>query len=157
MATYRFVTEWTIEAPIEAVWEVLFDTQDWPSWWAYVEAVVELEPGDETGLGARRHLTWKTRLPYKISFDARVTHVEPPVALEAAVSGEVDGSGRWTLSGDGTTTKVHYDWNVRTTKRWMEWLAPLARPVFAWNHNSVMKRGGEALARKLGARFLGMR
>jgi hypothetical protein len=29
----------------------------------------------------------------------------------------------------------------------MIWLEPLARPLFKWNHDAVMKQGGEALAR----------
>ena len=33
----------------------------------------------------------------------------------------------------------------------MNLLAPIARPVFAWNHDWVMKRGGEGLSRLLGA------
>jgi uncharacterized membrane protein len=156
MAAYDFVTVWRIVAPTEAVWDALFQIEQWPSWWDHVKSVVELEPGDENGLGARRHLIWRTRLPYELAFDAQVTHVERPSALEAIVNGDVEGSGRWTLFRDGAVTKVRYDWNVRTTKRWMDWSAPLARPIFEWNHDSVMERGGEALARKLGASFLGM-
>ena len=33
-------------------------------------------------------------------------------------------------------------------------LAPLARPVFAWNHHGVMRAGGEGLARRLGVRLV---
>ncbi|MCA1656715.1 MAG: polyketide cyclase, partial [Actinobacteria bacterium] len=33
-------------------------------------------------------------------------------------------------------------------------LAPLARPVFRWNHDVVMRQGGEGLADRLGARLL---
>jgi hypothetical protein len=36
----------------------------------------------------------------------------------------------------------------------MNWLGPLARPAFAWNHDVVMHAGGEGLARRLGARLL---
>ena len=43
-------------------------------------------------------------------------------------------------------TAVVYEWNVRTTKPWMNLLAPIARPVFAWNHDWVMRNGGEGLA-----------
>ena len=39
-----------------------------------------------------------------------------------------------------------YEWNVATTKAWMNLLAPLARPVFEWNHDWVMARGGEGIA-----------
>ena len=34
----------------------------------------------------------------------------------------------------------------------MKTLAPVARPVFEYNHNVVMRWGGEGLARRLGAR-----
>ena len=45
---------------------------------------------------------------------------------------------------------VRYDWNVVTTKPWMNLLAPVARPLFKWNHDAVMNWGAEGLARRLG-------
>ena len=33
----------------------------------------------------------------------------------------------------------------------MNLLAPVARPVFSWNHDELMREGGESLARRLGA------
>jgi hypothetical protein len=43
---------------------------------------------------------------------------------------------------------------VRTTKRWMNLAAPLARPVFRWNHDWVMRNGAEGIAELLGCRLL---
>jgi hypothetical protein len=51
-------------------------------------------------------------------------------------------------------TAVLYDWEVSSTKRWMNLLGPLGRPVFEHNHDVVMSWGGEGLARRLGARLL---
>ena len=49
-----------------------------------------------------------------------------------------------------------YEWNVATTRQsGVNLVAPVARPIFAWNHDWVMARGGEGLARRLGARLLG--
>jgi hypothetical protein len=36
----------------------------------------------------------------------------------------------------------------------MNLLAPVARPFFAWNHDVVMRWGGEGLSRLVGARLL---
>ena len=36
----------------------------------------------------------------------------------------------------------------------MNLLAPIARPIFAVNHDWVMRGGGEGLAKLLGARLL---
>ena len=44
-------------------------------------------------------------------------------------------------------TAVVYEWNVSTTKPWMNLLAPIARPLFAWNHDWVMRNGGPASRR----------
>jgi hypothetical protein len=65
--------------------------------------------------------------------------------MEGDAVGELTGTGRWRLFEQGGTTAVTYEWNVRTTKAWMNALAPVARPIFEWNHDYVMRRGGEGL------------
>ncbi|MEW5961845.1 MAG: polyketide cyclase, partial [Chloroflexota bacterium] len=93
-------------------------------------------------------------LPYRLTFDMQTTRIEPLLALEGIASGELEGTGRWRFSTDGPLTIVHYDWQVHTTKRWMNWLAPLAGPIFRWNHDVVMRQGGHGLARLLDARLV---
>jgi hypothetical protein len=36
----------------------------------------------------------------------------------------------------------------------MNLLAPLARPIFEWNHDVIMRQGGEGLARLLDVRLV---
>ena len=155
MAAYSFVTHWRVRAPIEAVWEEIFHSERWASWWTGLVSVVELEPGGANRLGCVRRFTWKGALPYTLVVEMRVTRVEPPATLESAASGELEGRGLWSLSSDGDVTKVRYDWNVCTNKRWMNLLAPLARPLFAWNHDVVMRGGEQGLKRLLEGRTYG--
>lgn len=145
MAEYAFVTLWWFDAPREAVWERIARPLEWPGWWRGVERVEEIEPGDGNGLGSLRRYTWKSRLPYRLVFDLRTTRVERPRLLEGTATGELEGTGRWTLREEDGGTSVRYDWVVRTTKPWMELLAPLARPLFEWNHDVVMRWGEEGL------------
>jgi hypothetical protein len=93
-------------------------------------------------------------LPYRLSFDARTTRIEAPHLLEARVSGDLAGHGRWTFSHDAGITTVRYEWCVHTTKTWMNVIAPLTRSVFADNHHALMRKGGEGLARLLNARLV---
>ena len=79
-----------------------------------------------------------------------MTRVQPPSELAAEVSGELAGTGRWTLSPSGDGTLVRCNWDIRTTRPWMNLVAPLARPVFSWNHDELMREGGRSLARQLG-------
>ena len=51
-------------------------------------------------------------------------------------------------------TAVLYEWHVQTTKRWMNLLGPVARPVFEYNHDVVMRWGGEGLAGDLDCNLL---
>src|SRR5262249_32625073 len=73
---------------------------------------------------------------------------------EADAVGELEGIGRWRLFEQNGATAVLYEWNVSTTRQWMNLVAPIARPIFEWNHDWVMARGGEGIARLLGCRLL---
>jgi uncharacterized protein YndB with AHSA1/START domain len=151
MPDYHFVSTWRIQAPVEKVWEEIFHTERWPDWWKYVRRVDQLDPGDAGGVGRRQHLVFSTRLPYRLGFDVQARRVEPPSLLEAGATGELEGVGRWTLTPDDGGTLVRYNWDVRTTRWWMNLAAPVARPLFRWNHDALMREGGESLARRLGA------
>ena len=116
--------------------------------------MVELQPGDETGVGSHSRLTWRSKLPYDLVFEARTRTVVKPRLIEAEADGELVGEGRWRLFEQDGVTAVLYEWNVSTAKRWMNALAPALGPVFAWNHNWVMRNGGTGLAELLGCRLL---
>lgn len=155
MAEFSFVTEWRISAPLQAVCDAVSECKHWPSWWQGVEEVREVDPGDATGLGSVRRFTWRGRLPYRLTFYVRVTRIVPLTELEGVASGEVEGIGRWRFFAEESgTTRVRYEWRVRTNRGWMNVLAPLARPVFKWNHDEAMRRGAEGMARWLNARLL---
>ena len=154
MKTYSFVTIWRVDAPIESVWNEIYHSKDWPAWWKGVESVVEISKGDEAGVGSVHRYTWKSKLPYRLSFDMKTIRIEPPLLLEGIALGELQGRGQWELSTQGSETIVRYDWNVETTKRWMNLLSPIARPLFEWNHNVVMGWGAKGLSERLGARVV---
>jgi uncharacterized protein YndB with AHSA1/START domain len=150
-AEFHLSTDWLLPAPVERVWDVLVRPEDWPSWWRAVEAVEPIAPGDADGIGAVRRFTWRTALPYRVAFAMRTVRLEKPRLIEGRAEGELDGVGRWTLTPAGHGAQVRYDWIVRISKPWMRLMAPLARPVFTWNHNKVMAWGFEDLQRKLRA------
>lgn len=150
MADYQFSTVWRVEASLQDVWDVFSHPAQWPEWWRSLERVVEIKKGDIQGVGALHRYTWKGVLPYRLTFDFSVLNILQYSLLEGAASGEVEGRGVWSFIDTGRETIVRYDWNVRTTIRWMNILAPLAAPVFRWNHDTVMREGAKGLARKLG-------
>jgi uncharacterized protein YndB with AHSA1/START domain len=152
MSSYSFLTTWVLDAPREAVYDAIHAVERWPEWWPGVVSVEKLADGTgHDGVGAVYRHRWRSVLPYTVGFDIETTRIERPALIEGRATGELVGTGRWQLIGeeDGPTT-VTYEWNVETTRAWMSLLAPVGRPVFAWSHNVVMRRGGEGLARRLG-------
>jgi carbon monoxide dehydrogenase subunit G len=150
MADYHYVSTWQLQAPIEQVWAALNDLEHLPAWYRGVQEAQELAPGDAQGIGRRVRYVIKGRLPLQLAFEATTTRSVPPRDQELRAEGELAGTGRWLLEQQGEVTTVRYHWDVRTTRPWMNLLAPLARPVFAWNTRGVMLQAGEGLAGFLG-------
>jgi hypothetical protein len=154
MAAYSFLTTWCVAAPIEPVWDLITASERYPEWWKGVRSVTELEPGGEYGLGALSRFVWRSRLPYSLQFDMRVTRAEHPHLLEGYASGELEGVGICRLYEGAAGTAIVYDWDVSTTARWMNRLALLARPAFVYNHDYVMRQGAHGLASQLGTELV---
>src|SRR5262245_10420387 len=138
---YELVTRWRIAAPVDAVWALLMKPEDWPHWWKGVVAVRVLEPGDADGISAVRRMTWRSALPYELTFDMRTVRVDKHRLIEGIAFGELTGRGQWTLTPTTDGVDVRYDWIVEATKPWMRTLAPVAKPLFSWNHGVVMNWG----------------
>jgi len=156
LAEYRFLTTWLLEAPRERVWDAIYESERWPEWWHGVLEADKLEEGDADVVGQYGRYVWKSKLPYKLEFFVRTTNVDKPHLLEGNASGELAGVGRWRLFERDGVTAALYEWNVRTTRSWMNLLSPIARPIFAVNHDYVMRNGGQGLAKLLGVPLLAL-
>ena len=156
MTTYSFVTHWRAEAPIDIVFDTIADADAWPEWWRGVRAATMIERTDDGqsngGVGTRYRFEFRSRLPYSLTFELVVIEVDRPTLLVGRASGELEGGGRWTLRPDGDATDVTYEWDVRTTRWWMNLVRPLARPLFERNHDVIMEWGRIGLARRLNTR-----
>jgi carbon monoxide dehydrogenase subunit G len=153
-AHYRFLTTWLVDVPIEPVWDVIYAIERWPEWWPGVRSVTELFPGDGDGEGTVYRQVWRSKIPYAVRFDVTVAKVRKPNLIVAEAVGGLEGTGTFRLFDAPLGTAVTYDWAVATTKAWMNVVAPIGRPLFAWNHHAVMKQGGVGLARVLGTELV---
>lgn len=146
MASYRLTTTWLLGAERERVFALIRDFERWPDWWPGVEEV-SLD-------GDTMEQVWRSRLPYAVRFRAIVDEIEPPSRIDGRVEGALRGAGHCRLEAVPEGTRIDFELSVETTEAWMNLLAPLARPVFVWNHDHLMRRGGEGMARHLGAPLL---
>ncbi|MEU0004958.1 SRPBCC family protein [Streptomyces sp. NPDC006314] len=142
---YRFLSLWSLPAPPTAVYAVLERPEDYPRWWPQVRAATRLDDG--TGV-----ITIRSVLPYDLTFTALQTRRDPAVGvLEVALSGDIEGWARWTLTVAGPGTLARYDQEVDVRKPLLRRLAVPGRPVFRANHRLMMRAGRRGLLRHLQA------
>ena len=151
---YSFVTRWQIRAPIEKVWNAIYESTEWPHWWKGVLNVKVIKENDAHGVNGVREYTWKSVLPYLLKFKMRLTEREDPKHMRGEAFGELEGVGIWMLEEKNGITYVQYNWDVFTNKRWMNYFSFLLKPLFKYNHDVVMRWGAEGLAKMLDAELV---
>jgi len=149
MSEYNFTTQWYFNHPVERVWEEIRLMDHWPEWWKYVRHVEKIRDGSKDEIGSVRRIQWSTALPYKITFDSELIALDYPRRMEGKAFGDLTGTGVWTFEPNAKGTHVRYDWKVKITKKWMNALEPILKPVYKWNHDKVMKSGYEGLVQRL--------
>ncbi len=147
MARYHFVTELRIGSDRQRVWDRIVEPLVWPSWWRWLKRVELRERGDAQRLGSRHLFAVGTALPYELWFELTVVRAAAPSQIEATATGDLEGAALFQLAEHtDESTEVVCTWVVETTKRWMNALAPFARPAFSRNHDVLMRDFGAGLA-----------
>ena len=157
MAHYKFESEWELEAPIDRVFELLTHPEDFQRWWPSVTDSRRLEEGDEDGVGAIAAYTLRSPVFYTMDFQAKALEVERPRRIHTLVRGDLIGTGTYELEQKEGRTMIRFLWYVSTTRRWMNVVAPVARPLFVWAHHHVMREGAAAMAAHFGGRLIGIK
>jgi len=151
---YKFITQWKIAAPINDVWYAIHASEKWRSWWKGVRLVKVIKENDVNGINGIRTYTWKSFLPYNLSFQMKLTEKKDFEFLKGVAFGELEGDGTWFFKEENGVTKVQYNWNVKTNKPWMNYFAFILKPIFKLNHDIIMRWGAEGLAKKLNTKLI---
>ncbi|MFD0274837.1 SRPBCC family protein [Kitasatospora sp. NPDC127111] len=144
---YRFRDTWRLPAPPAAVYAALEDVRRYPLWWPEIRAVRQTGTGSDSGEVLVRAL-----LPYQLVIGLETVRRDPAAGvLEAAMSGDLTGWSRWTVSADGTGSRVLFEEDTRPGKPLLRRLALPLHPLFRANHAVLMRRGRRGLAAYLTA------
>ncbi len=144
---FRFDESWEKPgANVQEVYGVLSRGELLPLWWkgVYLDAK-KLTAGDEPKVGDCIRARARGFLPYKLNFIVEAIELEPGRRVVVKTVGDFDG--RWSAILEQREGGVHVDiiWEVTVLRPILRLLAPLLRPVFAWNHRWTTPRGEKGL------------
>lgn len=158
-ARYHFLSDFTLTSSREAAWTTLLAVESWPAWWRWLKRTDIIRAAtSESGVGGiyRNHIGSPTG--YAFDFESEVADADRLRRIDLIMTGEIVGRIRFVLSdAPSGGTHVQYAQLVETPKRWMNLLAPIARPGFTWNHDRLMTDFGKGLARASGGELTSVR
>ena len=136
---YVFRSVWHVEAPVTDVLSVLDDLESYPAWWPEMREVHRIG-------GRRFEVVARSFLPYELRFvsEADAPQLDAGI-IDARLSGDMEGTVRWTVTASAGGAHLVYDQEVRTNKRLLNVMAPVARPGFRANHTLMMRHGQAGL------------
>ena len=137
---FSFRHQWSVQAPVDRVAEVLLDLEHYPEWWPQVIAVAKLD--DDTA-----RVLCRSRLPYTLDLVLSARE-RGPSHLRVDLDGDLVGWSTFDLTPSGDGTRVGYRQQVALADPWLGRLARLGGPVLRWNHARMMAGCREGLARR---------
>lgn len=153
-AQYHFLSRYSFEGDPGRVWDAIASVESWPRWWSWLQKVDVVRAGGDGGLGAVYRFTVRAPAGYGFVYETENVGAEPLHHIDVVSSGDIVGRGRLVLEATSVTVDVWFAWLVETPKRWMTVLAPIARPMFTWNHDRMMDAFGVGLADVAGANLV---
>lgn len=144
---FRFDERWDLPgATVAEVYGVLSHGEWLPQWWrgVYLDAA-KLSDNPEPRVGDRLRVRARGFLPYELNFILEATELEPDRRVQVKTFGDFDGVWTATLSQTRKGVNVDLVWEVTVLRPILKRLAPLLRPLFAWNHRWTTPRGEAGL------------
>ena len=95
----------------------------------------------KTLVGSSFSCDWRAPLGYKLRTDIVIDKIIKLNQVRLQASGDLDGTVTCIITKQGDSTRIDMDWQVITTKKWMNLLSPILKPIFTASHHAVMARG----------------
>lgn len=151
MEMYHFVTEWFFKVPVERVWEETSNIEAYPDWWKGLRKAKMRGPESRLQLGSVADCEVKGFLPFSLRFTVEVTKFEPHHLLEIKSTGDLVGTGKWSLEPKDNGALSTFNWDVGTSNPILNLLAkiPFAKPILEKSHDDVMAKGYEVVQTRI--------
>ena len=136
-----------IAAPRTTVWAAIEDVGRFPSWWTWLREFECDGPRLEPGLVMRALVS--PPIPYPMRVTVRIDRVARLEAVEASVSGDLEGPASLSLSDAAHGCRLRVEWRVEMRRPVMRTAAYVARPVLVRGHDLVVERTVRGFRRRV--------
>lgn len=118
--------------------------EGYPRWWPCIRSVHHIETDQDDDA---YEVILQSALPYALRVRLRQRVVSrADGVLEAVISGDVEGTGRWTVTArHGVSTTVVYEQVCTLEKRSLQRWSRLLRPLYVLNHRLAMRSAARGL------------
>jgi hypothetical protein len=89
--------------------------------------------------------TWRSPIGYRLRSDITIGEIIGSRQITLHSKGDLQGTVVSRLHESAGQTRIAIDWQVQTTKPWMNFLTPVLRPFFVHSHHAVMRSGERGL------------
>jgi hypothetical protein len=136
-APFRFDQRWAFSIPPGEFWATIGQTDRFPEWWSW------LREFDADGLheGASARAVIQAPLPYTLRLVVHVERVVPGEAIDARITGELEGPARLEVAPASAGCTARLSWSLELRDRWLSRLSRVARPAMTWAHDRVVEVG----------------
>lgn len=126
-----------VPLPPGELWCDVIDVARYETWWPWIR----VNGASELREGSHVSVAIPSPLGYRVRITLAPTEVAPERRLEAAVTGDLRGTGTLSMRDDGAAqTRLELAWEVEVVRPLLRALGWLARPILEWGHRRVMAR-----------------
>ncbi|MEX0664885.1 MAG: SRPBCC family protein [Acidimicrobiia bacterium] len=136
-APFTFDRRFDLRATPEQLWDVLQQTEHYPTWWSWLR---ELD-GGELREGAVARCAVQGPLPYRLRFEITVERVIAHEQVQTRVSGDLQGPARLEIDPGPTGSSARLAWSLDLRDSLLRPLSFVARPAMMWAHDRVIEVG----------------
>jgi hypothetical protein len=152
MATnyYIFIDKFIAPCGIETAYYYIKQIEEYPRWWGKVyKKIIKLKDAPPDEAGAKYRITVGGFLPYTLTIENEVTHIDRPYLIRFNADGDLQGKGVWSFRELEEGTAITFDWRVAANKRIIRLFSFLLKPLFKANHHYCVVKAKEGMENDL--------
>jgi uncharacterized protein YndB with AHSA1/START domain len=134
---FDYRREFAFSLPPAELWECMAQVDQFELWWPWLQEF-RME-GTTLATGSVLSGVVAPPLPYRMRIRVELTRCEPPVAIDAIVTGDLEGEAQLRVRPEGTRTLVEAAWTVEMMQRPMRLASRFGRPLLQWGHDRVVE------------------